>query len=50
MAGQTVPLTLIEPVLVGQLAIDGLNIGGLGGDASSDPVAGDGFSFFYSSR
>ncbi len=44
------PLTLIEPVLVGRLAIDGLNISGLGGDASSDPVVGDGFSFFYSSR
>ena len=44
------PLTQIEPVLVGRLAIDGINISGLGGDASSDPVAGDGFSFFYSSR
>lgn len=44
------PLTLIEPVLVGRLAIDGVNITNLGGDASSNPVAGDGFSFFYSSR
>jgi hypothetical protein len=44
------PLTLIEPVLVGELVIDGITINGLGGDASSEPVAGDGFSFFYSSR
>jgi len=50
MAGQALPLTLIEPVLVGRLAIDGVNISGLGGDPSSDPVVGDGFSFFYSSR
>ena len=44
------PLTLIEPVLRGQLAIDGINITSLGGTANSKPVAGDGFSFFYSSR
>jgi len=44
------PLTQIEPVLVGRLAIDGINIGGLGGDSSSAPIPGDGFSFFYSSR
>ncbi|TDI47998.1 MAG: hypothetical protein E2P01_05960 [Acidobacteria bacterium] len=44
------PLTVIEPKLVGRLAIDGTNITNLGGDASSASVVGDGFSFFYSSR
>ncbi len=44
------PLTVIEPKLVGRLAIDGTNITNLGGDASSAAVVGDGFSFFYSSR
>jgi len=44
------PLTLIEPVLSGRLAIDGINITSLGGTSSSAPVVGDGFSFFYSSR
>ncbi len=44
------PLTLIEPVIVGRLAIDGVNITNLGGDSSSGTLVGDGFSFFYSSR
>ncbi|MEE8411549.1 MAG: hypothetical protein V3S47_03535 [Acidobacteriota bacterium] len=44
------PLTVIEPKLVGRLAIDGVDITNLGGDASSAAVQGDGFSFFYSSR
>jgi len=44
------PLTVIEPVIVGRLQVDGINIGSLGGDSTSGPVAGDGFSFFYSSR
>jgi hypothetical protein len=43
-------LTQIEPVLVGELAIDGVVITGVGGDNSSEPIPGDGFSFFYSSR
>ena len=44
------PLTQIEPVLVGRLAVDGVNIGSLGGDPSSTNAVGDGISFFYSSR
>ncbi|NIM01510.1 MAG: hypothetical protein GTN89_11785 [Acidobacteria bacterium] len=44
------PLTLIEPVLVGRLSVDGINITRLGGDPSSQPIPGDGISFFYSSR
>jgi hypothetical protein len=44
------PLTLNEPVLIGRLAIDGVNITNLGGDASSETLQGDGFSFYYSSR